>query len=112
MAHLAGKTVGASTDFTLGPADGGTGVVSRWRMHVTQVTGTITIKATAQGTGTGTVAAATPVAAAVVTTIGSTTAASTITATGLYDLDATGLVLVVSVPGGATITFDAVQLLG
>lgn len=102
----------ASTDFVLGAADAGSGTVCRWRMHVTAITGTTTIKAIVQGSGTGSAAAATPVAATLVTALGSTTPSSTITATGIYDIDATGLVITVSEAAVSTITFDAVGLIG
>jgi hypothetical protein len=102
MAHLAGVTI--TTDTTLGAADGGTGVVSRWRLEVTSIAGTLTVKAKIQGSNT------TPSARNIVTTVGSTTTGSTITAAGLYDIEASGLSILLS-PGGST-TYDAVQLLG
>lgn len=98
---LLGVTLGAE-DLEIREAE--LGLVSRFRMHVTAVTGTITIKARIQKSGT------TAIAANVVYPIGSTTAASTITATGIYDIEASGLEIQVS--SGTSCTFDAIPVVG
>lgn len=102
MAHYAGKAITA--DFELGSADGARGEVCRWRIHVTAISGTLTIKAKVAGSST------TPIAASVVSSLGSTTLGSTITATGQYDIDAAGLSITLS--PATSCTFDAVGVVG
>jgi hypothetical protein len=87
----------AAEDYTLG--DASVHSVSRFRVHVTAISGTVTVKGKVIGDP-----AATPIAVAVVTTVGSTTTGSTITATGMYDLDASGLSLLLS--SGTSCTFS------
>lgn len=96
-----GISLGAD-DLELRDAD--PGVVSRFLMHVTAVAGTVTIKARIKGGST------TAIAANVVYAIGSTTAGSTITATGIYVIDAQGLDIVVS--SGTSCTFDFIPVVG
>lgn len=102
MAHYAAKAITA--DFELGGADFGRGIVSRYRLHVTAISGTLTVKAKIAGSTT------TPIAANVVTSLGSTTTGSTITTTGQYDIDCSGLSILLSPATSAT--FDVVGLIG
>lgn len=96
-----GIVLGAE-DWTLRCA--GSGVVSRWRVHVTAISGTITVKAAIQGSGD------TIAEADVVYPIGSTTAASTITAVGIYDVESSGLDITFS--SGTSCTFSYTAVIG
>jgi hypothetical protein len=87
----------AAEDYSLGDASGHS--VSRFRLHVTAVAGTVTVKQRILGD-----TAATAIASSCVTTVGSTTTGSTITATGLYDVDATGMETILS--SGTSCTFS------
>lgn len=96
-----GVSLGAEV-FALKEAD--PGVVSRFRVHVTAVAGTVTSQARISGS------AVSRITALNVYPIGSTTAASTITATGIYDIDAAGLDCALS--SGTSCTFDFIPLVG
>jgi hypothetical protein len=90
-------------DFVLG--ENTRNSVSRWRVHVTAIAGTVTVKGKLHGD-----TAATRVAVAVAEALGAGTFASTITATGVYDLDSSGLDLVLS--SDTSCTFSYVALIG
>lgn len=105
MATKLNKTYGiilGAEDLVLGNAGGG--LVARWRVHVTAVAGTITAKAGIIGS---TVAHA---EADIVYPIGSTTAASTITAVGIYDIESSGLEVTLS--SGTSATLDYIGVVG
>lgn len=86
----------AAEDFKIGDASGHS--VSRFRVHMQTISGTVTVKGRLRG-DTATIAAV-----SVVTTVGLTTVGSTITATGFYDLDASGFELTMS--SGTSCTFS------
>ena len=96
-----GIVLGAE-DFLLGEGSGHS--VSRFRVHVTAIAGTVTVKQRIMGDS-----AATAVAANCVTTVGSTTTGSTITATGLYDIDASGMWTTLSSGTSCTFSYIAVE---
>jgi hypothetical protein len=100
MAAISGKTITAATYI----GNAGSDTVSRWRVHVTAITGTTTVKARIIGTSS------TPADLTAVSAVGSTTMASTIAATGLYDIDAAGLEIQFS--GMTSMTFDAHPVAG
>ena len=80
------------------------GFVSRFLVHVTAVAGTITSQARLIGDS------ATRITATNVYPLGSTTAASTITATGLYVVDAAGLDCALS--SGTSCTLSYLPIVG
>lgn len=88
-------------DLNLGDAGGGT--VARWIVHVTAVSGTVTPKGAVAGTGTA------PVGITAVKRADGSTVTS-ITATGVYDIDAAGLDVTLS--SGTSVTFDAIPVYG
>ena len=92
----------AVEDFQLGDASSHS--VSRFRVHVTAVAGTVTVKQRIMGDS-----AATAVATNCVTTVGSTTTGSTITATGVYDIDASGMWTTLSSSTSCTFSYVAVE---
>lgn len=96
-----GIVLGAEV-FVLREAD--PGAVSRFLVHVTAVAGTVTSQARILGD------TASRVTATNVYPLGSTTAASTITATGLYVIDAAGLDCALS--SGTSCTFSFIPIVG
>lgn len=80
------------------------GVVSRWVVHFEAISGTYTPKGVITGTSGVTSAAITAVKRADGTTV------TSITATGIYDIDAAGLD--VTLEGGTSCTISATPILG
>lgn len=97
-----GIVLGAAEVFVLGSA--GSGVVARWRVHVTAVADTITVQAKINGSTT------TRATASIAYPIGSTTSASTITAVGIYDIESSGLDVALS--SQTSCTFDYIGDIG
>jgi len=101
MAAITTRVV--SGDLTLGDAGTNLGAVARWIVHITAISGTYTPKG--RITGSSDIAVA---VTAVKRADGSTV--TSISATGVYDIDAAGLD--VSLTGGTSMTISAVPVLG